>query len=220
MRQIGRMKGYLLLIAGLCVVIMTGCGTMHATVRSSASILGSPSAQARAPMTTTKPTATANTSQCTPADLNAPPITKMPTPETVASPITFDQGNETLSPPDTQPKLTAAQAWAAVAGSGFGPKKSGTAHLLLADLSAETPATIQNYAWPPGSDHPDTQATPLYAHTLVWAIVATDQAEVATGPAVGPLGTETTVQRPPCFLETAVSYVDAATGSLLVSENF
>jgi hypothetical protein len=86
---------------------------------------------------------------------------------------------------------------------------------------------IQNYSWPPTSDHPDTEATPDYTHTLVWVVLGTDQAgvpsggsSVAAGPDSGPSTTSTTVAEPLCFLKTTVTYVDADTGSLISSETF
>jgi hypothetical protein len=205
-----------LLGALLAVVLAAGCGTARSSVREAAA--GSTTAPSLAVSSTTS-----TTQVCTQSDMDAPPISTMPTPETVNATMTLDSGNETLTPPDTPPAVTAEEAWKKLVSNGFGPRASGSVRILLADLAAKTPATIQNYVWPPTSDHPDTQSTPIYTHTLVWVIVATDQAGEPSGGgtvAAPPGSSTTTVPRPLCYLSTAVSYVDAQSGKLLVSETF
>jgi hypothetical protein len=212
------MKGQLLVPLAFCAVVTAGCGATTGSVRSAASMAET---QSVASTTSSTPSTISATRPCTEADLNAPPIKVMPAPKTVKSLMILDDGNETLSPPYKSPSVAAAQGWAKVVGSGFGPRASGPASLLLAELSAKTPATIQNYTWPPTSDHPDTLSTPTYTRTLVWAVIATDQAEVGLGgasPAAS--GPAATVTRPPCSLGTAITYVDADTGAFLVAENF
>lgn len=235
MRHTRRMKDQLFVSLAFCALLAAACGATTASARDAAS-----KSETHSLMTTTSSThtisavpptipspASATTRACTQADLEAPPMTVMPAVETLTSPMTLDSGNESLSPPDSQPKVKAAQAWSKVTASGFGPRQSGKARLLLADLDAKTPATIQNYSWPPTSDHPDTQATPDYTQVLVWVVLSTDQADVgsgggsaAAGSDSGPSSTSTTVAEPLCFLETAVTYVDADTGSLISSETF
>lgn len=234
-RQRRRMKGHPFVSLAFCAFLAAGCGATTASVRDAANrseaqsaMTASGSTQSTRPVpATTTPLASSTTRTCTRADMDAPPLTVMPVPGTVTSPMTLDSGNETLTPPDSQPTISAAQAWSKVAGSGFGPRQSGHAKILLADLSAKTPATIRNYSWPPTSDHPDTEATPIYTHTLVWVVLATDQPGVPSGggsvavvPGSGPSSTSTTIAEPLCFFKTAVTYVDADTGSLLSSETF
>lgn len=214
------MNGRPFLPLALCASVAVGCGPTSSSVGGATSLTDTHPVRS---MTRVRST-TSTPLPCTRADLDAPAVKVMPTPEIVRSPLPLDDGNETLSPTDTAPRLNAAQAWGVVVGSGFGPRAGGTVRLLLADLSAKTPAEIQNFVWPPTSDHPDTQSKPVYTHSLVWAVIATDQAEVGSGgPSVrasGSVSTATTVPKPLCLLETAVSYVDADTGALLFAENF
>lgn len=171
--------------------------------------------------------------ECTSADLNAAPVKAMPSPETVTHTMVLQPAPnlQRLSPPDATPKFTAAQAWATLTNNGLDrPTATGRVQLLLGDLYSQTPATIQNYSWPPTSSNPDTNAQPVYTHTLVWALYSQHQAVVGTGggalagPPIRQGGssttTATTTPRPACFFESTVSYIDAATGKALFSETF
>ena len=169
--------------------------------------------------------------ECTSADLNAPHVKAMPSPETVTQTMALQPAPnlQRLSPPDATPKITAAQAWATLTGLDR-PTATGKVQLLLGVLYSQTPATIQNYNWPPTSSNPDTNAQPTYTHTLVWALYSQHQPVVGTGggtlagPPTGPghpsTTTATTIPVPACFFESTVSYIDATTGKPLFSETF
>jgi hypothetical protein len=163
---------------------------------------------------------------CTDSDLQARQIKTMPTPAVVTRTLVLQPkpNLEQLSPPDTAAKITASQAWAAMISNGVElPVATGPVQILLGDLYSQTPATIQNYTWPPTSNNPDTNTQPIYTHTLVWAIYSQHQPEVTSGgPYIAPSPgmTTTTVPHPPCFFESAVTYIDATTGQGLSSENF
>lgn len=171
--------------------------------------------------------------ECTSADLNAAPLKTMPQPETVSRTMDIQPAPnlQRLSPPDATPKITAAQAWATLTNNGpVRPTAIGKVQLLLGDLYSQNPATIQNYTWPPTSSNPDTNAQPIYTHTLVWAVYSQHQAVVGSGggslarpPAQqggAPTTTATTTPRPICSFESTASYIDATTGHALFSETF
>lgn len=180
------------------------------------------------------PTATAPPGpECTSADLNAAPVKTMPSPETVTQTMVIQPAPnlQRLSPPDATPNITSAQAWATLTNNGLDrPTATGKVQLLLGDLYSQTPATIQNYTWPPTSSNPDTNARPIYTHTLVWALYSQHQAVVGTGGGSlagpptrqggEPTPTATTIPGPACFFESTVSYIDATTGKALFSETF
>lgn len=153
----------------------------------------------------------------------------MPSPETITHTIVLQPAPDLqrLSPPDTTPNFTAAQAWATLTNNGLDkPAATGKVQLLLGDLYSQTPATIQNYSWPPTSSNPDTNALPVYTHTLVWALYSQHQPVVGTGggtlagPPTEPGHSSTTAPQPACFFESTVSYIDATTGKALFSETF
>jgi hypothetical protein len=157
MRHTRRMKGQLVVSLALSAFVTAACGATTASVHDAAntseahSVTTTSITQSSGSVSpTTGPPASTTTRACTQADMDTPPITVMPAPETLTSAMTLDSGNETLSPPDSQPKVTAEQAWSKVTASGFGPRQSGKARILLADLYAKTPATIQNGCGSPG----------------------------------------------------------------------
>lgn len=136
---------------------------------------------------------------CTRSDMAKPRVTDMPIPEAVASTLVVRPapGLEQLSPPLSQPKVSAAAAWSSALRFGFGgTSPSGSAHIYLGELYEATPAVV----WPDRTLHP------LYDHTLVWAVLGVHQPEPAAGEG--------------CMFESTMFYVDAATGRSLVGEVF
>jgi hypothetical protein len=208
------------------VIALTGCASGHrgalvaslvtSTTTSTLVSQPSPSTSVYVP----------SASGCTAADLDAPPMRTMPDPTIVGQSLVLQPRPDLqeLSPPDSQASITAAQAWTTLMINGDEPLATGAVQLLLGDLYAYTPASIQNYVWPPTSSNPDTDIKPDYTHTLVWALYSQDQPARPGGGGGGgggpPLSgtTVATVGGPPCFFYTAISIVDATTGKLLFSE--
>ncbi|HET9077112.1 MAG TPA: hypothetical protein VFN68_09275 [Acidimicrobiales bacterium] len=144
------------------------------------------------------------TDGCSAGDLAKPALISMPSPQVVTSPVTIRPAPdvERLSPPDTQPVVTARRAWSLMrTHKDLVPSSAGSTQVLLGDLYAATPAVVE----------PGRPARPVFTHTLVWAIYGRHQPEA---PAAG------TSDSPPCYFESTVFYVDATTGRPLVAEVF
>jgi hypothetical protein len=161
----------------------------------------------RGAMASTSTLAFAASDGCTRADLARPHRLDMPIPEAVAKTLLVRPAPdvEQLSPPQNDPQVSAAEAWSAALRDGFGdPSSSGSAQILLGQLYAATPAIVQ----------PDHTSRPVYTHTLVWAVFSSHQPEPVAR------GSSPSVGGPPCYFESTMLYIDAATGHALVGEVF
>ncbi len=143
---------------------------------------------------------------CSQADLGNPGTARMPRPSRVSTTRVVNQ--VTLGPPlaTDRPTISPAQAWD---NPQIGKPVAGTYELLLTRLSAPLPAT-------PGADG---HLVPKYQNIFVWVVIAHHVPVAPIGPGP-PAPGATTVPRPPCFFEDAMTWVDARTGQLLIGSTF
>lgn len=143
---------------------------------------------------------------CSQADLGNSGTAPMPTPSRVSARRVINQ--VTLDPPAAtdHPTISAAQAWA---NPLIAKPVVGTYELVLTRLSAPLPAR-------PGADG---RLVPEYQNVLVWVVIADHVPAVPIGPGP-PRPGATTIPRPPCFFEDAMTWIDARTGQLLISSTF
>ena len=151
------------------------------------------------------------TSRCTVADLHRPPA-RMPVPHVLTHTVVLVQGEDRLDPPPpgTKPRVAASVAWRQLAPGDSG--SGGTRSLVLALLTAATPAT----QLPNGTLVEDIH------ETLAWVLYTYGQAvdsRLLGGPGgpigpTGPTGVGDLAPGPsaPCVLMYGVSAMNAMTG--------